>query len=75
MMVVRAIAKRIQTKNNLLNGIIYHILSLGVSFAEFKIHHIRRELNPLVDHWAKVGSRMERGVININGERGVMHIP
>jgi ribonuclease HI len=74
MIIVRLIAKRSQTDNNLLNGIIYRILSLGTSFVEFKIHYIRRNLNSLADHWAKIDSTMERGIININRERGVFDI-
>jgi hypothetical protein len=50
MMVVRAIVKRSHIENNLLCGIITRILSLGASFVEFNIYHIKQNLNPIVDH-------------------------
>lgn len=75
MMIVHAIVKRNPTGNNQLKGIIHHILSLEDRFVEFKIFHIKRDLNPLDNSWAKVGSRLEQGTIDINGERRVFLIP
>jgi len=66
-MVVLEIIKRIQSRRKLFNGIIYRILSLSASFVKFKIHHIKRDLNILVDHWDKEGARMIKGEIIVNG--------
>jgi hypothetical protein len=74
MMVIRTINKRSQSENNALNGIISRILSLRESFVEFKIYHIKRDLNPIADHWEKFGTRLKSGIINLNVVRGNLHI-
>jgi hypothetical protein len=62
-------------ENNLLSGILHQITSLIGNFEEINLFHIKRGLNPLVDLWAKEGSRMAQGEINLNGEKGVFPIP
>jgi hypothetical protein len=75
MMVVRAINKRIQFENKIFNNNISHILSLIDGFDEFKLYHVKRELNPLANHWEKLGTSLECGTISLNGVRGTFPIP
>jgi ribonuclease HI len=75
MMIFRAVIKINLMENNHLNDILHHIISLSDSFWELKLYHIKKFLNPLANHWVKVGSRMPKGEINVNGERGSTCIP
>jgi hypothetical protein len=74
-MVVQAITKKIKFDNNVFNDIISCTLSLIEGFDNFIILHVKRELNALADHWAKLGSNLDVGTIEINGTRGVLPIP
>jgi len=69
MMVVQAINKKIQSKRNVFNGITSRTLSLIEGFVEFKIFQVKRELNALVNQWEKLGTRLDRGIISLNGVR------
>jgi hypothetical protein len=69
------IVKRNHIEKNLLGGITNFILSLGASFVEFKIYHIKKNLNLIAHHWDKVGSRLSEGEINLNREHEVSFIP
>jgi hypothetical protein len=75
MMVVPTIGKRSHIENNLLGCMITRILSMVASFVEFKIYHIKHNLNLNVNHWVKVGSRLSKVEINLNGEHEVYFIP
>lgn len=75
MTVVRAINKRSQYENNISNGIISRILSLIEGLYEFKLYHVKRELNPLANHWEKLSTSLECGTISLNGVRGTLPIP
>jgi len=50
-MVVQAIIKSQLSGNNQYLGILHCILSIQNKFEEFKIYHIKRDLNTLVDQW------------------------
>jgi ribonuclease HI len=72
MMVVQTIIKKSQSRSNVFNGIISRTLIKG--FDEFKIFHIKRDLNPLADQMAKLGTCLESGTLSLNGARGALPI-
>jgi hypothetical protein len=75
LMVVCAIIKRQLSRNNHFMGFLHRILSIRNKFEDFKIYHIKRDLNSLIDRWAKLGSCLDQGTMEINGNKGVLLIP
>jgi ribonuclease HI len=53
MLIVKAILKKQTVEKNLLNGILQRIRTIAESFGEINLFHIKRDLNPLADLWAK----------------------
>jgi ribonuclease HI len=53
MLIVKAILKKQTVEKNLLNGILQRIRTIAESFGEINLFHIKRDLNPLIDLWAK----------------------
>jgi transcription elongation factor GreA-like protein len=53
MLIVKAILKKKTVEKNLLNDILQRIKTIAESFGEINLFHIKRDLNPLADLWAK----------------------
>jgi hypothetical protein len=73
--VIRALIKGQVVGNNVLANIFARTLTLLKEFDLYRLTHIKRELNPLVDHWAKAGSGLNEGVIIVNGVQMTHSIP
>jgi ribonuclease HI len=75
MLIVWAFIKKNYMENNQVSGILQRITTLIWEFEEINLFHIKRGLNPHSDHWAKEGSRMQQGEINLNNGKGGLPIP
>jgi ribonuclease HI len=75
MLVIRVMIKRNIVGNNVLIGIMSHFLALLSKFEEYSLFHIKWELNPCVDWWAKEGTYLEEGEAIVNGVRRRLYIP
>jgi hypothetical protein len=63
------------TEGNVCTSVMYWYLSLLKKFDEFSLFHIKQELNYEDDKWARVGSRLEEGEFQINGNKLGLPIP
>lgn len=75
MLVVRAILKRSSIVSNFFKGIISRILILLKGFEDSRIYHILRKNNRLADQWAKHGTNLGEGVLEVNGISEYCFIP
>ena len=53
MLIVKEILKKQTVEKNLLNGILQRIMTIVEIFGEINLFHIKRDLNPLANLWAK----------------------
>jgi hypothetical protein len=75
MLVIRAVINKTQFGTNLYNGIINHIITLRKKIDKFKLYHVKQHLNSLVDHQVKVGARLSKGEMMVNGVGGAHVLP
>jgi hypothetical protein len=75
MIVIRALIKKHVVSNNAIVGILAHTLTLLNEFEMHCLFHIKRDHNPLVNRWAKVGSGLGEGELIFNGVKVFHPIP
>lgn len=75
MIIITAVINNHPPENNILQGILQRISVIAKGFEVINFHHIKRNLNPLVDINAKEASRQPQGDLNLNNESRLLPIP
>jgi hypothetical protein len=70
MIMIRAVITRSQSGTNLFNGIISLVIALNQNFEECHLYHVKQNLNSIIDHHDKGGTRLSKGEILVNGVGG-----
>lgn len=74
MMVIRTLIKRNVTGNSVFLSVMSRSLAL-LDGTNFKLFHVKRELNHEADRWAKFGTSLAEGELIVNGVKEWLPLP